>query len=220
MGPEMRMDSSLEFDFRERAHEIRRDRAVDVDHCSQKGIWLTGLMSYLGFLFALRSCHNSSPYSNPSANTSLAPNPRRADDNVIIPEGVGVPAVRFPAKVDGRGTRPDAAPLPLVGIRVADSGAVPQAGDGSVVEPCLNGPIGANLVLEAHPLVRGELSGGSNTLRREFRESSVVLLAVPHQDPVLAADAEVLLGALGRVWHGDEGDMGVGEGTRGLTGTG
>ncbi len=48
-------------------------------------------------------------------------------------------------------------------------------------------------------------------LRREVGQGSIVGFAVVHEDLALAADAEMLLAALSRVGHGDEGHMRGGE---------
>lgn len=65
------------------------------------------------------------------------------------------------------------------------------------------------MVLEALPLVGGDVLGGGDTVGGEIGESGVVGLVVVHEDLALAADAEVLALALSGVGHGDEGDVRV-----------
>lgn len=63
------------------------------------------------------------------------------------------------------------------------------------------------MVLEALPLVGGDVLGGGDAFGGEIGKSGVVGLVVVHEDLALAADAEVLALALGCVGHGDEGDV-------------
>lgn len=63
------------------------------------------------------------------------------------------------------------------------------------------------MVLETLPGAGGEGDGGGDAVGGEVGEGGVVGLAVVHEDGVLAADAEMLVGALGWVGHDDEGDV-------------
>lgn len=146
-----------------------------------------------------------------------ASNTRRADDNVIVPERVGVAAVRLPAEVDARGLGLDGAARPRAGVGVGDARPICQTRNHSAVQPGLNGAVGADVVLKALPVAGGQGGRGGNTLRRELGEGSIVRLAVVHQDRTLPADTKVLVGTLGGVWHGNEGDMRGGKGLGRLT---
>lgn len=73
------------------------------------------------------------------------------------------------------------------------------------------------MILNALPSVGLEGRRSGNALRREIGQGSVVRLMVVHEDLALSTDAEVLSSRLGRVGHGDEGDVGVGNGLGGLT---
>ena len=72
------------------------------------------------------------------------------------------------------------------------------------------------MVLKASPGVGGEFCGSSNAIGGEIRECGVVGLAVVHQDLGLSTDAEMFLGALRGVGHGDERDVGVSQGLGGF----
>jgi len=141
-----------------------------------------------------------------------APNPGRRNGNIIIPESIRVSSVALPSKVNRRHLRLNRAPLPLRCIWIRRALDARQARDNLAVQPRLDAPVGAELILEALPASGGEGCRGGDTLRGEVREGGVVGFAVVHEDGVLAADAEVLLGALGGVGHGDEADVGGGEG--------
>src|SRR6187399_1811043 len=97
-------------------------------------------------------------------NPSSAPHARRGNSNVVVPKRVGVPAVRLPAKVDGRDLGLDGAPLPLGGVGVRDAGLAGQAGDDVAVEPRLDGAVRAEVVLEALPAAGGEGGRGGGAL--------------------------------------------------------
>ena len=144
--------------------------------------------------------------------TSLAPNPRRANRDIIIPEGIGIATIALPAKVHTGDLRDGRSPLPLCCVGVSDTRLDCQAGDSSIVEPGFNRAVSAEMVLEAGPCVRRKSSGRGNALRRKIGQRGVISFAVVHDDFGLATDAEVLVGALGGVRHGDEGDVRVGQG--------
>jgi hypothetical protein len=57
-------------------------------------------------------------------------------------------------------------------------------------------------------------------LRGEIWKGRIVDFAIVHQDFALTTDAKMLVGALGRVRHGDEGDVIIGEGGGGFAGKG
>ena len=134
-----------------------------------------------------------------------------ANNNVVIPESVGISTVALPAKVNTRRLRLNAAPLPLRRVGVAHTRLRRQPRDSSPVEPGLDGSVRADVVLEAAPSVGGDGDGGRDALGREVWESGVVGLAVVHHDLGLSADTQVLVGALSRVGVRDESDVGVGE---------
>jgi hypothetical protein len=167
---------------------------------------------------APRSHHMLNDSTPPKLMLALTPNPSRANRYIIIPESIRIPAIRLPAKVDPRNLRLEGAPLPLRPIRIANARLDREPRDRRAVQPRLDAAVGAKVVLEAAPLVRGERRRACDALRRQIRERRVVAFAVVHEDFALAADAEVLLCALGRVGHRDEGHVGVGEGFGGFPG--
>ena len=188
------------------------------------------LYVHCGFGNASRSALTDTPFFAPLpyrlARLGGSPNPRRtlsasnagrADGNVVVPEGVGVPAIRLPAKVDGSGLRLDAAPLPLGGIRVAHTRLRCQPSDNVAVQPRLDRAISSEVILEALPAASREGRRGGDALRGEVGERGIIGLAVVHQNLALPTDAEVLLGSLGGVGHGDEGYVRVGQGLRCLS---
>lgn len=65
------------------------------------------------------------------------------------------------------------------------------------------------MILQTAPGVDWDGDGCRDTLWREVWQSGIVRFAVVHQDLRLPANTKVLIGALCRVWVGDEGDMGV-----------
>ena len=134
-----------------------------------------------------------------------------ANNNVIIPEGIGISTIALPAKVNTRWLRLNAAPLPLRRIGVAHTRLRRQPRDSSPVEPGLDASVRADVVLEAAPSVGGDGDGGRDALGREVWESGVVGFTVVHHDLGLSADTQVLVGALGGVGVRDESDVGVGE---------
>ncbi len=152
-----------------------------------------------------------------SGSALRAPNASRADGNIIVPKRVGVSAIRLPAEVDGSGLRLDAAPLPLGRVRVAHARLGGQAGNDVAVQPRLNRAVSSEVILEALPAASGEGGRRGDALRRKVGEGGIIGLAVVHQNLALPTDAEVLLGALGRVRHGDKGDVRVGQGLRCLS---
>jgi len=108
----------------------------------------------------------------------FAPNPCRANSNVVVPERIGISPVRLPAKVDGSNPGLDAAPLPLGGVGVGDTGLAGETGDDSVVQPCLYAAVWAKVVLEALPRVCRKGLGRGNSLRGEVGKCRIVRLAV------------------------------------------
>lgn len=72
------------------------------------------------------------------------------------------------------------------------------------------------MVFKALPGVCSKGLGGRSTLWGEVGESSIVRLAVIHQNFVLATNAEVLALTLGRIGHGNERDMTGGKGSSGF----
>jgi hypothetical protein len=174
---------------------------------------------YCGKIDTKKCCTWQRP--NPTLYTSVpskpllldsATNALGADSNVIVPESVGSTTVRLPAKVDTLDLGLGVAVLPAVGVGGRLAGLVDETLDRAVVEPSGDGAIGGEVVLEALPLVGGDVLGGGDAIGGEIGEGSVVGFVVEHEDLALAADAEVLALALGCVGHGDEGDVGIVEG--------
>lgn len=164
--------------------------------------------------------YTQSPRRNPS-HFSLhlsAAHPRRGNRNVIIPKRIGVPPIRLPAKVNSRNLGLEAAALPLRSISISDARFGRQPGNGIPVKPCLDRSVRSEMVLKTLPGARGELGRGGDPGGRKIRQGGVVGFAVEHEDLVLAPDPQVFLAALGRVGHGDEGDVRVGEGFLGFSG--
>lgn len=146
------------------------------------------------------------------AYIKLTPNPAPTNDNIIVPKRIDITPIALPPKVHACNLRHRRPPLPLCRIRVGHSSLDRQARHCRIVQPRLHCPVSTQVVLEARPGVDWEGGRCSDTLGREVRKSSVVCLAVVHEDLGLAADAEVLFGALSGIGHGDEGDVRIGQG--------
>jgi hypothetical protein len=127
---------------------------------------------------------------------SLASDTAGADDDIVVPEGVGVATVGLPTEVDGRDLGHGAAPRPLTGVGVRGALLDGQTGDGGVVQPGLDAAVGAQVVLEATPAARGKGGRGGDALGGEVGQRRVVGLPVVHEDLALPANAQVLLRAL------------------------
>lgn len=153
-----------------------------------------------------------------SRSGNLAPNPRRADDDIIIPERVRIATVALPPKVHTSDLWLHGAPCPLSSIGVRDTRFHCETSNRGIVQPRLERAISAKMVFEARPCAGGKGLGGSDTLRRQVGQRSIVGLAVVHHDLGLAADAQVLVGALSGVGHGDKSDVGVCQGFGGFAG--
>lgn len=151
-----------------------------------------------------------------SCRSSIASNAGRANHDVVVPESIDISAVRLPPEVDPGDIGFYGALLPLGGIAVCNTCLDSKTSNSDSIQPSLNGADKTQVVFEAFPGAGGKGGGGGNTLRREIGKGGIVGLAVVHQDFALATNAEVLVGPLGRVRHGDEGDVGVGEGLRGF----
>jgi hypothetical protein len=138
----------------------------------------------------------------------------RRDGDIVVPEGIRIATIRFPTEIHARdgGDLAARGPAGVEGVRGG------EARDGDAVEPGADAAVGAQVVLEALPGAGGERHGGGHAVGGEVRERGIVGLAVVHQDRVLPADAEVLVGALGGVRHDDEGDVVGGEGGGGFPG--
>ena len=152
--------------------------------------------------------------------SELAADASRANSNIIIPERIYVPAVRFPPEINPRDLGLIVGPYPLVVVGVRDTSLDGQSRDSIVVQPRLDGSIGAEVVFEALEATCGKSFGGGNSLRREIRERGVVRLAVVHEDVALAANAEVLVRAQCWVGHDDKRDVVLVEGRLGFAGRG
>ena len=135
-----------------------------------------------------------------------------ANNNIIIPESIAVATIRLPSEIDRRDLGLEAAPRPLRGIGIADARLDSEAGNHVAVQPRLDGPVAANVVLEALPFPGRQVLGGGDALGREIGERSIVAFPVVHEDLALASDPQMLLCALGGIRHCDEGDVGVSEG--------
>lgn len=72
------------------------------------------------------------------------------------------------------------------------------------------------MVFKAFPGACSKGLGSRSTLWGEVGKSSIVGLPVVHQNFVLATNTEVLARALGRVGHGNEGDVAGGKGRSGF----
>lgn len=157
-----------------------------------------GLGGADGFLGVLR-CRRSTGASDTG----------RANSDVVVPESVDIPTVRLPTEVDSGDFGLDRALRPLVGVGV---GLGRKTSNGIAIQPSLNGAVGAQVVFEAFPGAGRKGGRGGNALWGEGGKGGVVGLAVVHQDLALATNAEMFSGGLSGVGHGDEGDVGVGEG--------
>lgn len=141
------------------------------------------------------------------SSSAVASNTTRAHRHIVVPEGIGSATIGFPAKVNARDLGNVGAPRPLSRVGIGGARLDSEAGNGITVEPCLDSAVGAKVVLEALPGASRQRLGAGDALGRKIREGGVVRLAVVHQDGALAADAEVLVGSLGGVELGDEGDV-------------
>ena len=144
----------------------------------------------------------------------------RANDNVVVPEGVDGPTIRLPTEVDTGDFGDEGAALPLIGVGVGDTRLDGKTSNSGAVQPSLNGAVGAQVVFEALPGAGGKGSGSGNTLRGEVGKGGIIGLAVVHQDFALTTNAEVLVSALGGVGHGNECDVVGGEGIEGFASRG
>lgn len=153
-------------------------------------------------------------YSKDTRNThiytlssAVASDPSRANRYIIIPERIRSSTIGLPAKVNARDLGNVRAPRPLRSIGIGSVRSDRQTGNGIAVQPRLNGAVGANVPLEALPGARRQRLGRGDALRRKVGERGVIGLAVVHEDRALAANAEVLVGSLGGIELGDEGDV-------------
>lgn len=144
----------------------------------------------------------------------VASHSRARNSNIIIPKRVRPAPIALPAEIHPRDLGDQRAPRPPGGVGVGLAGPDGEPRDGGAVQPRLDGAVGAEVVLEAGPGARRQGLGGRDALRGEVGQGGVVGLAVVHEDGRLPADAEVLVGALGRVRVGDEGDVVCGESSR------
>jgi hypothetical protein len=151
-----------------------------------------------------------------SSRRCITPNTAPTNSDVVVPEGVNIVTVRLPTKVDSGNFGLDRAPLPLICIRIGDTRLFRQTSNSVSVQPGLNAAVGAQVIFETFPGTGGKRNRGSNALRGEVWKGRIVDFAVVHQNFALAADAEMLVGALSGVRHGDEGDVIIGEGGGGF----
>jgi hypothetical protein len=153
-----------------------------------------------------------------SSRRCITPNTAPTNSDVVVPEGVNIVTVRLPTKVDRGNFGLDGAPLPLVCVWIGDTRLFRKTSNSNSVQPSLNTAVGAQVIFETFPGTGGKRNGSGNALRGEVWKGRIVDFAIVHQDFALTADAEMLVGALGGVRHGDEGDVIVGEGSCGFAG--
>jgi hypothetical protein len=153
-----------------------------------------------------------------SSRRGITTNTAPTNGDVVVPEGVDIVTVRLPTEVNSSNLGLDGASLPLVCIRIGDTRLFRKTSNSISVQPSLNTAVGAQVIFETFPGTDGKCDRGGNALRREVWEGRIVDFAIVHQDLALTADAEMLVGALGGVRHGDEGDVIVGEGSCGFAG--
>jgi len=175
------------------------------------------ILKYIQVFFHLLSTNRNRVLSSEEVFNGLASDTSGANDDIVVPESVSIATVGFPTEVNGRDLGHEAAPRPLAGVGVRGALLDGQTGDGGVVQPGFEGAVGAQVVLKAIPATRGKGGRGGDPLRGKVGQRRVVGLPVVHEDLALPADAQVLLGTLRRVGHGDEGDVGVGEGLGGFS---
>ena len=133
-----------------------------------------------------------------------APHTGRVNHDVIVPERVGIPAVRLPSEINTSDFGRAAAPLPLAGVVIRYAVLDGEGLNSGAIQPGLHGAVRAQMVLKALPGVGGEGGRSRDSLWGEVWQRGVVGLAVVHQDLALPSDADVLIRALRGVWHGDE----------------
>lgn len=149
---------------------------------------------------------------NTPSSHRLTSNTRTANNDIVIPECVGISTIRLPPKVNTRDLGLKATPRPLSGIGVCSSRLDGQSINSGVVQPCFHGAISSQVVLETLPRAGGKRFGGRDALRGEVGECGIVGFAVVHDDLGLTTNAEMLAGGLCGVGHCDEGYVGVGQG--------
>jgi hypothetical protein len=91
----------------------------------------------------------------------------RADNDIVVPEGVDITSIALPTKVHTGDLRFQAAPLPSLRIRIADTRLNSKTSNSGVVQPRLDRTVSAKMVLKASPGVGGESGGSCDTLGRE-----------------------------------------------------
>lgn len=106
--------------------------------------------------------------------------------------------------------------MPLVCVRICDARLFRKTSNSISIQPSLNAAVDAQVIFETFPGTGGKRNRGGNALRGEIWKRRIVDFAIVHQDFALATDAEMLVGALGGVRHGDEGDVIIGEGGGGF----
>lgn len=102
-------------------------------------------------------------------------------------------------------------PAPSLRVGVLRAVANRQPSNRHVVQPRLDAAVGTQVVLEACPCVGRQRLRRRDAVGRQVRKRSIIRFAVVHEDLGLASDAQVLVGSLSRVGHGDEGYVRIGE---------
>ncbi len=83
-------------------------------------------------------------------------NTGRTNGDIVVPEGVDVPTIRFPTEVDAGDFGLAEAPLPLCGVAVGDTRLGSKTSNSVAVQPSLNGAVGAQVIFEALPAAGGK----------------------------------------------------------------
>jgi len=133
---------------------------------------------------------------------STTSNTAGADNNIIIPNSIGIASITLPAKVDACDLWLDRACSPLRCEWVARSSG--KTWNCCIIEPSFNSTVWAQVVFEASPCVCWKRFARGSSIWWQVWESGVVRLAIEHENRVLATNSEMLVGSLSRIIHGDE----------------
>lgn len=147
---------------------------------------------------------------------SGTPNATRLNGDVVVPERISVPAIRFPSEVNAGDLGDVGFCLELGGGGIRNTWVDSKTRDRVAVQPGLDSAIGAQVILEALEGTGRKWDRLGGALRRHVGHGSVVGLAIIHQNLILAAKAKILASALGRVRHGEEGNVVGGQSRCGL----
>lgn len=133
--------------------------------------------------------------ANRRRGCAAASNTAGGNNNVVVPESVGVSAIRLPAEVNTLDLGLVVAPHPLRAVGVVGVGSYVQTADGVAVQPGLNGAVSTQVILEALELAGRERGRSSNALGRKIGEGGVIRFTVVHENVALATNTKVLVGA-------------------------